>query len=67
MYTIGVPSRFIIIIYPLLQYVLIYTNFKLGYYMSFLWLIRATSLLVILPREPTSVPHCLVSTLFTIS
>lgn len=32
------------------------THSKLGYYMSFLWVIRAATLLVFLPREPSSIP-----------
>ena len=62
---IGVPSRSIV--YHLPQFVLIRTDSKLGYYMSFLWVIRAVNLLVILPREPTSLPNCRVSALFTVS
>ena len=62
---IGVPSRSIV--YPLLLRILMHTHPKLGYYMSFLWVIRAATLLVFLPREPSCVPLCYVSPLFIIS
>ena len=65
MYTIGVLSRSIV--YHLPQYVLIHSDSKLGYYMSFLWIVRAANLLIILPREPTSVPLCHVSAWFIVS
>lgn len=48
MCTIGVPSKFVVfsLLWPSLT-----SGQKLGYYMSFLWIIRALNLLIILPRK----------------
>jgi hypothetical protein len=48
-YTIGALSRFVIVSLFCCSLTPVY---KLGYYMSLLWIIRAVNLLVILPRKP---------------
>ncbi|KAF8271276.1 major facilitator superfamily domain-containing protein [Lactarius quietus] len=44
--------------YLYVKHVYDWSTEQLGYYMSFLWVIRAVNLLVLLPRRLTSVPLC---------